>query len=201
VPLARYFMVVGSALMVLLLIAGWTLPQPPPSFSGRPEIIDRATIRIKSARKWPDKVVLDTSQPTFSPTSIVLAPAQQSVGLPPDEMTDQTSVDALAKPNPAAPPTDARDQPSRARSRTAGAPSSKPVARARYRNELPLLSAASYTSPLHLPRSHERARTQRFASLEGPGAQWQFPSKPVTNDQYCFGCARYPGEHDRRTVR
>jgi hypothetical protein len=48
VPIARYFMVVGSALVVLL-IAGWSLPEPPSSFSDRPEIIDRATNRIIEA--------------------------------------------------------------------------------------------------------------------------------------------------------
>jgi len=61
VPIARYFVVVGSALAALLLIAGWSLPEPPASFPDRPEIIDRATIRIRSERKWPEKVVLDTS--------------------------------------------------------------------------------------------------------------------------------------------
>jgi hypothetical protein len=67
-----------------------------PSFPDRPEIIDRATIRIRSERKWPEKIVLDTDQPTFSPLSIEVAQAQQSVEPLPDEMTDQTSVDALA---------------------------------------------------------------------------------------------------------
>jgi hypothetical protein len=28
VPIAKYFVVVGSALAVLLLIAGWSLPEP-----------------------------------------------------------------------------------------------------------------------------------------------------------------------------
>ena len=34
---ARYFMVVGSALAILLLIAGWSLPEPPASFPDRPD--------------------------------------------------------------------------------------------------------------------------------------------------------------------
>jgi hypothetical protein len=133
-------MVVGSALVVLLLIAGWSLPEPRPSFSDRPEIIDRAIIRIRSERKWPEKVVLDTHQPTFSPLSIALAPDQQSIEPLPAEMTDQTSVDALAKPNPDARTTDAHHQPVRAKSRTARAFSSTHVARARHRNERPTLA-------------------------------------------------------------
>jgi hypothetical protein len=93
-------MVVGSALVVLLQIAGWSLPEPPSSFPDRPEIIDRATIRIRSERKWPEEVVLDTNQPAFPPPSIEVVPAQLLSEPPPDEMTDQTSVDALAKLSP-----------------------------------------------------------------------------------------------------
>jgi hypothetical protein len=106
-PIARYFVVVGSALAALLLIAGWSLPEPPASVPDRPEIIERAAIRIRSARKWPEKVVLDTSQPTIAPPSIEVAPTEQLVARLPDEMTDQTRADALAKLNPDARPIDA----------------------------------------------------------------------------------------------
>jgi hypothetical protein len=58
VPIAKYFVVVGGALAVLLLMAGWHLPVPPASFPDQPEIIERAAIRIKSEHKWPEKVVL-----------------------------------------------------------------------------------------------------------------------------------------------
>ena len=114
-PIARYFMVVGSALVVLLLIAGWSLPEPPASFPDRPEIIDRATIRIRSERKWPEKIVLDTNQPTIPTLSIEVAPTEQLVARLPDEMTDQSSVDAPAKPNPDARPIDAHRRPARAK--------------------------------------------------------------------------------------
>jgi hypothetical protein len=97
VPIARYFMVVGSALVVLLLVAGWSLPERPPSFPDRPEIIDRAIIRIKSAHKWPEKIVLDTSQPTIAPPAVEQPPAAQPVRLPPDEAGDQSNLEALAK--------------------------------------------------------------------------------------------------------
>jgi hypothetical protein len=36
VPIARYFVVVGSALAALLLIAGWSLPEPPGEFALTP---------------------------------------------------------------------------------------------------------------------------------------------------------------------
>jgi hypothetical protein len=81
-------------LVVLLLMAGWSLPGPPPSFPDRPEIIERAAIRIRSARAWPEKVVLDTGQLTIPTPSIEVAPTEQLVAGLPDEMTDQTRVPA-----------------------------------------------------------------------------------------------------------
>jgi hypothetical protein len=100
VPIARYFTVVGSALLVLLLIAGWSLPELPPSFPDRPEIIERAAIRIKSAHKWPEKIVLDTSQPTIPPSAVEEPPATQSVWLPPDQPEDRSNLEAMAQLKP-----------------------------------------------------------------------------------------------------
>jgi hypothetical protein len=105
VPIARYFMVVGSALVVLLLITSRLLREAPPIFPYRSGIIDRTTIRINSARKWPEKIVIDTSQPTFSPPAIDVAPAQESVERMTDEMANLTIADfpantmAESKPN------------------------------------------------------------------------------------------------------
>ena len=140
-PIARYFVVVGSALAVLLLMAGWSLPEPPASFPDRPEVIERAAIRIRSERKWPEKVVLDTSQPTIPPPSIEVAPAEQSVARLPDETTDQTSVDSLAKLNSDVRPIDAHRRPARAKRKPAMAFPSTHMARVRNRNEQPTLGA------------------------------------------------------------
>ena len=74
-PIARYFIIVGGTLAALLFIAGWCLPTPPARFADQPAI-DRAIIRIKSERKWPEKVVLDTSQPTIAPPVVEQPPAQ-----------------------------------------------------------------------------------------------------------------------------
>jgi hypothetical protein len=98
-PIARYFVVVGSGLAALLLIAGWSLPEARASFPDQPEIIDKVAIRIRSARTWPEKVVLDTSQSTIPPPSIEVAPTEPPVARLSDEMTNQTRVDALARPN------------------------------------------------------------------------------------------------------
>ena len=101
-PIARYFAVVGSALAVLLLIADWCLPEPPARFPDRPEVVERAAIRIRSDRKWPEKVVFDTSQPTIAPP--VEEPlAAQLVRLPPDEAQDQSNLEALAQLKPDTP--------------------------------------------------------------------------------------------------
>jgi hypothetical protein len=105
VPIARYFVVVGGALAVLLLIAGWSLPVPPASFPDQPEIIERAAIRIRSEHKWPEKVVLDTSRPTMTPP-VVMDPstAQSSVPLPSDEAPGQSDLEAIAQLKPDTPP-------------------------------------------------------------------------------------------------
>jgi hypothetical protein len=100
VPIARYFMFVGCALVALLFIAGWCLPTPPAMFADQSVGIDRAVIRIKSAHKWPEKIVLDTNQPTIAPPAVEEPPAAQSVRLPPDEAGDQSNLEALAQLKP-----------------------------------------------------------------------------------------------------
>jgi hypothetical protein len=66
-PLARYFFFVGGVLLALLFISDAYLPKFP--------IVDRANadrpvIRIQSNRKWPERVVYDTSLPTIIPAGI-----------------------------------------------------------------------------------------------------------------------------------
>jgi len=102
VPIARYLIFVGGTLAALLLIAGWCLPTPPAMFANQ-LVIDRSIIRIKSARKWPEKVVLDTSQPTITPPAVEEPPAAQSVRLPPDEARVQSNLEALAQLKPHTP--------------------------------------------------------------------------------------------------
>ena len=95
-PIARYFIFVGGTLAALLLIGGWCLPTPPAMFA-KQLVIDRSIIRIKSARKWPEKVVLDTSQPTIAPPAVEEPRAAQSVQLLPDEAGDQSNLEASAR--------------------------------------------------------------------------------------------------------
>jgi hypothetical protein len=100
VPIARYFMFVGCTLVALLFMAGWCLPTPPATFADQPVAIDRAVIRIKSAYKWPEKIVLDTSQPTTAPPAVEQPPAALPVRLLPDEAGAQSNLGALAQLKP-----------------------------------------------------------------------------------------------------
>ena len=102
-PIARYFIIVGGTLAALLFIAGWCLPTPPVVFAEQPLAVERAIIRIKSARKWPEKVVMDTSQPAIAPPAVEESPAAQAVRLPPREAEDQSNLEALAQLKPDTP--------------------------------------------------------------------------------------------------
>jgi hypothetical protein len=96
-------MFVGCTLVALLFIAGWCLPMPPAMFADHSVATDRTVIRIKSAHKWPEKVILDTSQPTIAPPSVQNPPAAQLVRLPPEEAGDQSSLEAFAQLKPDTP--------------------------------------------------------------------------------------------------
>jgi hypothetical protein len=95
VPIARYFILVGGTLAVLLFIAGWYFPTPPAMFSNQTTVFDETIIRIRSERKWPEKIVLDTSRPTMMPPlAIEERRVAQLVPLPSDEPGAQTSLEA-----------------------------------------------------------------------------------------------------------
>jgi hypothetical protein len=67
-PLLRYFLFVGGALVGLLLLANAFLPQVPTAeVTSTSTANDLPTIRIRSAQKWPRRVVIDTSLPTIIP--------------------------------------------------------------------------------------------------------------------------------------
>ena len=80
-PLARYFVFVGGVLLALLLVVGAVLPQLPVADSVDAGV-DKSTIRIHSDRKWPDRVVFDTSLPTMVPAQTPKAEAANSAPAP-----------------------------------------------------------------------------------------------------------------------
>ncbi|SFJ44837.1 hypothetical protein [Bradyrhizobium sp. Gha] len=75
-PLRGYFLSVGGALLCLLWAAGAILPAPSPGRLTEPDPA-RPPIRIHSAMKGPELVVIDTNQslPAPSAKEIVLAHA------------------------------------------------------------------------------------------------------------------------------
>jgi hypothetical protein len=64
-PLIKYFVVVGSALTLLIVGIGWWSPQPRPSSVSNDE--ERPTIRITSVEHPLELVVIDTSSSTIVP--------------------------------------------------------------------------------------------------------------------------------------
>jgi hypothetical protein len=103
-PIARYFIFVGGTLVALLFIADWCLPAPPARFADQ-LAIDRTIIRIRSEHKWPEKVVLDTRQPTMAPPALEEPPAGQPVRLSSDGARNQSNLEAMAQLKPGTQPT------------------------------------------------------------------------------------------------
>jgi hypothetical protein len=78
-PLARYFLFVGGALLALLFLVDTQLPNLPVAQSAYDAAADLPPIRIHSDRKWPERVVFDTSAPAIAPPAMT---AQANVPAP-----------------------------------------------------------------------------------------------------------------------
>jgi hypothetical protein len=70
-PLARYFFFVGGVLLALLLISGWLLPKFPMTETADMGA-DKSFLRISSDRKWPERVVFDTSVAPIAPVQTAM---------------------------------------------------------------------------------------------------------------------------------
>ena len=86
-PLMRYFIYVGGALLALLFIADACLPPLPVAKASR-SATDLSVIRIHSDTKWPERVVFDTTRPTITPVPApvvaeVTAPKEKTAAAPP----------------------------------------------------------------------------------------------------------------------
>ena len=64
-PIGRYIAWVGASLLALLFLADWCLPQSLPEPAR--DAIDKPVIRIASIQQPPERVFIDTSQPTIVP--------------------------------------------------------------------------------------------------------------------------------------
>ena len=109
-PLARYFVFVGGVLLALLFVVDAVLPQLPAADANRTATaVDRSIIRIHSDRKWPERVVFDTSIPTIVPAqavnaeAVVPAPVPAAVADVPAKVHVREAFAQLAPPEPKKP--------------------------------------------------------------------------------------------------
>ncbi|MBB4371551.1 hypothetical protein GGD63_004349 [Bradyrhizobium sp. cir1] len=91
-PIFRYFMFVGGALLTLLFAVHFVVPASPVTPAVATASNDQPSIRIRSDRHLPERVVLDTSQPTIAPPAVKTA----AVVAPQPPVQDATSA-ALAE--------------------------------------------------------------------------------------------------------
>jgi hypothetical protein len=101
-PVMRYFLYVGAALLVLLFVAGQAVPTLPVASEaeGTSTAADLPMIRIHTDRKWPERVVFDTSAPTIVPAQTHIAKSEAGVAAPvpvADASTKVTAREALAQ--------------------------------------------------------------------------------------------------------
>lgn len=101
-PVLRYFVFVGAALIALLFVVSAELPSAPAVLASN-STTDLTAIRIHSDRKWPERVVFDTSVPTIVPaptrTASVVLPAAAPEHVA-DTSTKVTARDAYAQLTP-----------------------------------------------------------------------------------------------------
>jgi hypothetical protein len=92
-PIKRYIAWVGASLLALLFLVDWYLPNSPTEPAR--EAVNRPVIRIASIQQPPERIFIDTSQPTIVPPPTLVAEAV------PDEPSPIPSY-APAVPPPAA---------------------------------------------------------------------------------------------------
>jgi hypothetical protein len=78
-PLVRYFLLVGGALLLVLLVAGACLPSLPVVEQVE---MQRTKIRIHTEMKPPERVVFDTSMPAVTPSPEPVTAETAAPGLP-----------------------------------------------------------------------------------------------------------------------
>ncbi|MDH2341271.1 MULTISPECIES: hypothetical protein [unclassified Bradyrhizobium] len=72
-PIFRYFVFVGGALLALLFAVNFVLPASPVTQAVATASNEQPLIRIRSDRHLPERVVLDTSQPTIAAPAVKIA--------------------------------------------------------------------------------------------------------------------------------
>jgi hypothetical protein len=75
-PIVRFITWVGTSLLALLLVADWYLPKALPEPVG--DAINKPVIRIASVQQPPERIIIDTSQPTIVPLPALFTDAAPS---------------------------------------------------------------------------------------------------------------------------
>jgi hypothetical protein len=95
-PLMRYFVFVGTALLAMLFVAGVAFPTLPATQVAE-TAADLPMIRIHTDRKWPERVVLDTSVPAFVPIQTQMAKNEAGVAAPAQVAANSAVVESSTK--------------------------------------------------------------------------------------------------------
>ena len=98
-PIGRYLAWVGTALLALMFVANWFLPQSLAEPAA--DEISRPVIRIASMQQPPERIVIDTNLPTIVPPLVLAAipdepPQELQLSAP---MTPHTTVAGIEKKN------------------------------------------------------------------------------------------------------
>jgi hypothetical protein len=94
-PIFRYFLFIGGTLLALLFAADFVWPVSPVTQAVATAGYDQPLIRIRSDRHLPDRVVLDTSQPTIA--APVVKTAAVTVPQPPAQADALAELSAKAR--------------------------------------------------------------------------------------------------------
>jgi len=103
-PILRYFLFVGGTLLALLFLTDTMLPSVPLPASLR-SASDLPAVRIRSDRKWPERIVMDTT--IVTPAPVRIAKVEQPAPASSEQSARSAARDAFAKMTVA----DARPQP------------------------------------------------------------------------------------------
>lgn len=93
-PIFRYFVFVGGALLALLFAVNYIAPAAPVAQAVATASNDQPLIRIRSDRHLPERVVFDTSQPTIAAPMVKTAAAAPQ---PPDAVSAAALAEMSAK--------------------------------------------------------------------------------------------------------